>query len=246
MMRRIAGPFLTGLVFLAPVILTILLLQWLAGYVIAALGPETLIGGVLARGGMLVTRTPELAFVTGVGIAVLLVWGLGLIVQTQWRARLEGGLDKLIGKIPILGSLYRPLAQMVRMIGGTPGGELQGMAVVSVRFGDDTEILSLLAAPQVFDMGDGPRYLVLLPTAPVPVGGALLFVDVARVRRVPSLGVDDLAKFYVSMGTIAPAGIGRQADSASIGRQADNPGIGRQADNPGIGRQTDSPGIGRP
>lgn len=207
MLKKVAGPFVTGLVFLAPVLLTIVILQWLAGYVVAALGPGTLIGGALARGGMLLTSTPELAFVTGLGLAALFVWALGLLVQTQARTRLEGGLDNLMGRIPVLGGFYRPLAQMVRMIGGAPGGELQGMAPVSVRFGDDTEVLALLAAPQVFDMGDGPRHLVLLPTAPVPVGGALVFVAVDRVRRVSGIGVDDLAKFYVSMGTVAPEGM---------------------------------------
>jgi uncharacterized membrane protein len=207
MLKRVAGPFLTGLVFLAPVLLTIVILQWLAGYIVAALGPGTLIGAALAKGGMLLTSTPELAFITGLGLAALIVWGLGLLVQTQWRSRLEGGLDNLIGRIPVLGGFYRPLAQMIRMIGGAPGGELQGMAPVSVRFGDDTEVLALLASPQIFDMGDGPRHLVLLPTAPVPVGGALVFVAVDRVRRVSGLGVDDLAKFYVSMGTVAPPGL---------------------------------------
>ena len=207
MLKRVAGPFVTGLVFLAPVLLTIVILQWLSGYVVAALGPGTLIGGALARGGMLLTSTPELAFVTGLGLAALFVWALGLLVQTQARTRLEGGLDSLMGRIPVLGSFYRPLAQMVRMMGGAPGGELQGMAPVSVRFGDDTEILALLAAPQIFDMGDGPRHLVLLPTAPVPVGGALVFVAADRVRRISGIGVDDLAKFYISMGTVAPAGL---------------------------------------
>lgn len=207
MIRRIAGPFLTGMVFLAPVFVTVLLLQWVAGYVTAAFGPGTVIGGGLASAGLLVTKSPFLAFWAGLGIAALIIWGIGLLVQTQWRARLEGGLDSLIGHIPILGGFYRPMAQMIRMIGGTPSGELQGMAVVSVRFGDNTEILALLATPQVFDMGEGPRHLVLLPTAPVPVGGALLFVATANVRPVPGLGVDDLAKFYVSMGTLAPAGL---------------------------------------
>lgn len=207
MLRKVAGPFLTGLVFLAPVLLTIVILQWLSGYVVAALGPETLIGGALAGGGMLLTSTPELAFVSGLGLAALFVWALGLLVQTQARARLEGGLDNLMGRIPVLGGFYRPLAQMIRMIGGAPGGELRGMAPVSVRFGDDTEVLALLATPQIFDMGDGPRHLVLLPTAPVPVGGALVFVSVDRVRRVSGVGVDDLAKFYVSMGTVAPPGL---------------------------------------
>ncbi|GGE01046.1 hypothetical protein GCM10011529_04160 [Polymorphobacter glacialis] len=210
MMRRLVGPFVTGLVFLAPVILTILILQWLSGYVTAAFGPGTMIGEALANAGMLVTESRLMAFWSGIGLVVLIVWALGLLVQTQARARLEGGLDGLMGRMPLLGAFYRPLAQMVRMMGGTPGGELQGMAVVSVQLGDDTEVLSLLATPQIFDMGDGPRHLVLLPTAPVPIGGALLFVDVARVRRVPGLGVDDLAKFYVSMGTIAPEGLIRR------------------------------------
>jgi uncharacterized membrane protein len=207
MIRKVAGPFLTGMVFLAPVFVTVLLLQWVSGYVTAALGPGTFVGGVLASAGLLVTRSAFLAFWAGLGIAALIIWSIGLLVQTQARARLEGGLDKLIGSIPIIGGFYRPMAQMIRMIGGAPGGELQGMAVVSVRFGDNTEILALLATPHVFDMGEGPRHLVLLPTAPVPVGGALLFVAVDQVRFVPGLGVDDLAKFYVSMGTIAPAGL---------------------------------------
>ena len=207
MIRRLAGPFLTGMVFLAPVFLTVLLLQWVAGYVTAALGPGTVIGGLLASAGFLVTRSPLLAFWAGLALAALIIWAIGLLVQTQWRTRLEGGLDTLLGKIPILGGFYRPMAQMIRMIGGTPGGELQGMAVVSVKFGDATEILALLATPKVFELGQGPSHLVLLPTAPVPVGGALVFVAAANVRSVPGLGVDDLAKFYVSMGTISPIGL---------------------------------------
>ncbi|MEY2885081.1 MAG: hypothetical protein RL490_2805 [Pseudomonadota bacterium] len=207
MIRRIAGPFLTGMVFLAPVFVTVLLLQWVSGYVTAALGPGTFVGGILASAGLLVTRSAFLAFWAGLGIAALIIWGIGLVVQTQARARLEGGLDKLLGSIPILGGFYRPMAQMIRMIGGAPGGELQGMTVVSVRFGANIETLALLATPQIFDMGEGPRHLVLLPTAPVPVGGALLFVSLDQVRFVPGLGVDDLAKFYVSMGTISPGAL---------------------------------------
>jgi uncharacterized membrane protein len=212
MIRRIAGPFITGMIFLAPVFLTVILLQWVASYVTAAFGPGTVIGGVLASSGMLVTRSPFLAFWAGLGIAALIVWGIGLVVQTRWRARLEGGLDGLLGRLPVLGAFYRPLAQIVRMIGGAQnrgglGGELQGMRVVAVRFGADTEVMALLATPQLFDLGEGPRHLVVCPTAPVPVGGAMLFVEVSRVRAVPGIGVDDLAKFYVSMGTVAPAGL---------------------------------------
>ncbi len=209
LLRRTLGPFLTGMVFLAPVILTIVLLQWVGGYIRAALGPDSLIGSGLSRGGQLIVgmSAPVLAFWAGLALVIVAIWGLGLFVQVRARAELQGGFDRLLGRVPLLGAVYRPLAQVVRMVGGKPGDELQGMAVVAVNFGDATQVLALLASPRIFDLGQGPRQLVLMPTAPVPVGGALIFVAVDRVTRVPDLRVEDLAKFYVSMGTLAPAGL---------------------------------------
>ena len=201
---RLVRPFVTGLVFLAPVILTIILIQWIAGYIVSALGPDTVLGGIFARGGMLFTRTPELAFLSGLGIALVLIWMLGVFISFQAQSRWQGGFDALLGRLPVIGGIYRPLAQLVRMIGKSPSGELQGMAVVMVRFGPEVEIMALLATPRIFDTGVGPQNLVMLPTAPVPIGGALMFVSATCVRPMPDLGVDDMAKFYVSMGTIAP------------------------------------------
>ncbi len=201
---RIFSPFLTGIVFLAPVLIIIIITQWLAGYVVALLGPTTLIGGVFARSGMLFTRTPELAFLSGLGLALAIIWLFGLAIQSR-ASRLQGQFDQLLGRLPVIGGFYRPLAQIVRMVGKSPSGELQGMAVALIRFGPEVEIMGLLATPKVYDLGQGPQYLVMLPTAPVPIGGALMFVAVDAVRLLPELGVDDMAKFYVSMGTIAPA-----------------------------------------
>jgi uncharacterized membrane protein len=194
-------------VFLAPVLITIILIQWVAGYVVALLGPDTVIGSLFAQSGMLLTRTPELAFLSGLGFAVVLIWALGLLIQSRAQARWQGSFDALLGRLPVIGGIYRPLAQLVRMIGKSPTGELQGMAVVMVRFGENIDMMALLATPRIFDLGHGPQHLVMLPTAPVPIGGAMMFVGVDRVRHMPELGVDDMAKFYVSMGTISPKGL---------------------------------------
>ncbi|WP_353216952.1 DUF502 domain-containing protein [Sandarakinorhabdus sp.] len=202
MIRRVLAPFATGLLFLAPVLLTVILLNWLSGYLIAALGPGTPLGQLLGAAGMFFTPSPFAAFWAGLGMAALLVWLIGLGVQTRFRPQLEGGLDGLFARIPVLGPLYRPLAQFVRMMGSSPGGELAGMSVVSVSFGAHVEALALLTSPRVHDFGQGPRYLILIPTAPVPVGGGLLFVDIAAVKPVPAMRVDDLAKLYVTMGTL--------------------------------------------
>jgi uncharacterized membrane protein len=203
LIKRVLAPFATGLLFLAPVLLTLILLNWLAGYLIAALGPATPLGQLLGQAGMFFTPSPLAAFWAGIGMAALLVWVVGLAVQTRFRPQLEGGLDGLIARIPVLGPLYRPLAQFVRMMGSSPGGEMSGMSVVSVSFGDHVEALALLTSPRLHDFGQGPRYLILIPTAPVPVGGGMLFVEASRVKPVPSMGVDDLAKLYVTMGTLS-------------------------------------------
>ena len=205
MIRKIFTPFATGLLFLAPVLLTLILLNWLSGYLIAALGPETPLGQALGAAGMYFTPSPLATFWAGLGMAAVLVWLIGIAVQTRFRQRLEGGLDGLIARIPVLGPLYRPLAQFVRMMGSSPGGEMSGMSVVSVSFGESVEALALLTSPYVHDFGQGPRQLILIPTAPVPVGGGLLFVEPSRVKPVPSMGVDDLAKLYVTMGTLTGA-----------------------------------------
>lgn len=202
MIRRVLAPFATGLLFLAPVLVTIIILNWLSGYLIAALGPDTPLGGLLGQAGMFFTPSPLAAFWAGLGMAAVLVWVVGLAVQTRFRPQLEGGLDGLISRIPGLGALYRPLAQFVRMMGPSAGGEMSGMSVVSVSFGDHVEALALLTSPKLHDFGQGPRYLILIPTAPVPVGGGMLFVEASRVKPVPNMGVDDLAKLYVTMGTL--------------------------------------------
>ncbi len=213
-MKRLAaralGAFLTGLFFLAPILLTVVVLEWLAGYLTAAVGPESFIGRTIASGGSFVLGGEEaaIAFWAGLGVVLVLIALLGLLVQTGLRRRLEQGFDRFIERVPVLRSVYRPIAQLVRLLGPQSGaGNLEGMRVVAVRFGEATESLALLVSPELFDVDGQPRQLVLLTTAPVPVGGALLFVPPANVVPVEGLSVEDFIKFFVSVGTVRPSGL---------------------------------------
>jgi uncharacterized membrane protein len=213
-LRRLAaralGAFLTGLFFLAPILLTVVVLDWLAGYLTAAVGPESFIGQAIASGGSFVLGGEEaaIAFWAGLAVVLVLIALLGLLVQTRLRRRLEQGFDRFIDRVPVLRSVYRPIAQLVRLLGPQSGaGNLEGMRVVAVRFGEATESLALLVSPELFDVGGQPRQLVLLTTAPVPVGGALLFVPPTNVVPVEGLSVEDFIKFFVSVGTVRPSGL---------------------------------------
>jgi uncharacterized membrane protein len=72
--------------------------------------------------------------------------------------------------------------------------------VVFCRFGSEggAGILALLVSPQVFRIHGRDYQVVIVPTAPVPVGGGLLFVPAEHVLPA-EMSVDGLMSIYVSM-----------------------------------------------
>lgn len=203
------GAFLTGLIFLLPFILTVVAIQWLVGYLQGAFGPESFIGRVLASGGTVLFGAGEaLAFWAGLTLVLVLIGLLGLVVQTRFRARLEDGFDQFVDRVPLLRSVYRPIAQFVRLLGPQAEGELKGMRVVAVRFvGRGNDVLGLLVSPEVFDVAGEPRHLVYLPSAPMAMSGTLVLMPTDNVIPMPAMSVEDLLKIQVSLGTVRPAGL---------------------------------------
>jgi uncharacterized membrane protein len=74
-------------------------------------------------------------------------------------------------------------------------------------------------------LGGEPYLAVLVPTAPVPVGGGLLYVPKAWVTPA-EVGVDGLTSIYVSMGITSHQYLG--SDGAS-GRGVPRPPPGGAA-----------------
>ena len=204
-LARLIGAFLTGLLLLLPVIVTFLLFDWILGYLRHAFGPESLIGIALTSGGAAIIGVPAgpMAFGAGLLVLVFIIAAMGAVIQTRARKSIEERFDRLIERLPFMRSIYRPIAQIVRMMGPDKNEDMKAMRVVAVRMGQ-TDSLALLVSSEIFLIDGQERLLVLITTAPVPMGGAMLFVPPATVRDVPGLGVDDLMKFYISMGTILP------------------------------------------
>ena len=79
------------------------------------------------------------------------------------------------------------------------------MQVVFCLFGGDSgaAFLALLPTPEFFRIGDVDYNAVLIPSAPVPVGGSLLFVPASSIRPA-DVSVDAFMSIYVSMGVTGP------------------------------------------
>jgi uncharacterized membrane protein len=204
----VIGTFLTGVLFLLPVALTIYIVAWIIDFMRGQLGPGTLLGRLLTSvgGGIIGQDQNTLAFWLGLLIALVGIWCLGIIVKTQAKSMIQENIDSIFARVPLIRSIYSPVSRVVRLATKRDGGDFSGMAVVTCRFGGPggVDILALLASRDVYLIGGERRRLVYLPTAPIPMSGGLVLVPEHAVIPVPEMKVDDLLKVYVSLGALAP------------------------------------------
>ncbi len=209
----VIGSFLTGLFVLLPVILTLLIFEWLVAKLRGALGPGTFLGDLITSGGAAVIgpNHATISFWLGAAIVLFGVWALGVFVRNQAKRSIDAWVDRLFSNVPIVKAIYRPISQVVRLLNRQDGGDFQGMSVVMCNFGGDggADVLALLTTGQSYMVNGHPRKLVYLPTSPVPMSGGLVFVPEANVSAVPDMDVDDLMKIYFSLGALAPDAMAR-------------------------------------
>lgn len=197
---RIVAYFLAGIFAVLPFIITVALVSWLIGYARGVLGPNTMLGSKLPA--TFIGWTITLGVVFGLGVA---------IVEFGAKRLLKGLIDPIIARIPLVGSIYGTSQQFIEMIDRGDKDQLQGMKPVFCTFADrgGSGTLALLVTPERFTINDREYQIVIVPTAPVPFGGWLVFVPSECVVPV-DMTVDGLMSVYVSMGVttaqhLAPA-----------------------------------------
>ena len=111
----------------------------------------------------------------------------------------------MVNSVPLLGAVYGTAKQLVGMMEKSEDADLAGMSVVFCRFGKDpgTLFLALLPTPERFRISGADYHAVIVPTAPVPVGGGLIFVPADAIEPA-DISIDALMSIYVSMGVTGP------------------------------------------
>jgi uncharacterized membrane protein len=202
--KRLAKWFLAGLLALLPLIITVAVVLWVADYVQRIFGPSTPFGQTMRRFGLHFVSNDAVAFLIGVVLVLGCIFLIGVAVESGARNLLQRLFDAVLHRIPLVGSIYGTSKQMVAMLDRKDADALKGMQVVLCYFGDrgGAGFLGLLVSPERFRIGPREYQIVIIPTAPVPIGGALLLVP-ADVVQPTELSVEGLMSIYVSMGVTA-------------------------------------------
>jgi uncharacterized membrane protein len=203
-MSRMARTFIAGLLVILPIILTITLVVWVGNIIVTFVGPHSVVGTMLITLGFGFSASTWVAYLAGVLIVAFCIYVLGLIAQSRLEHSVQNIIGNVMQRIPLIGYVYDMAKRLIAIVERRDDGGFKGMRPVWCFFGGDggAAVLALLPSSETVMLEGQPYHVVLVPSAPVPVGGALVYVPVKWVKPA-DIGIDGLMSIYVAMG-VAP------------------------------------------
>jgi uncharacterized membrane protein len=197
--------FVAGLLAALPLAATIAIFWWAFSLLAGWLGPDSAIGGVLKAIGLGVTGSEIVGYLIGIGLVVAVIFLLGLAVEVGLQRGMTTLLQSVMRRIPLVRNVYDLAHKMVGLFAQRDEEGLKSMSAVWCHFGGvgGAAALALLSTPRPVLIGQRRYVGVIVPTAPVPVGGGLLYVPEEWVTPA-QVGVEALTSIYVSMGVTSP------------------------------------------
>ena len=196
--------FLAGLFALLPIVITLGIMAWAGGLLKEWLGPESLVGRALFQLGLRFVTDPIVANILGWVVVLLSIWLLGALLKSVGKKRVESTFNAAVERIPLFNVLYKPVAQVVEMLQRDSADKMQGMKVVYCAFGGEegAGLLALLVSDRVYRFNGRMCQVVYVPTSPLPMTGAVVFVAADSVHQV-DMKIDDLMKISLSIGVMS-------------------------------------------
>jgi uncharacterized membrane protein len=216
---RILRIFLAGVLALLPIAVTVFVTAWVASLIAGYAGPGSFVGrliiGLGASVGLDISPSSTAAYLLGLAIILGAIFVLGLLVESGLRSFILNSLDWLIMRIPLISNIYDLSKRFVSLVDRGDQGDLKSMRPVWCFFGGEggAAVLGLMPSPEPVVIGEHSYLGLLVPSAPVPFGGALIYVPSEWVKPAEG-GVERLMNVYVSMGVTPPMSMPRAAKPA--------------------------------
>lgn len=181
--KKLRTRFLTGILVIIPIGVTIWILVWIF----------TTIDGILRP----IVRIPGLGFV----VMILLIYLVGVMASNVAGRRLIDYGESLLGRVPVVRPVYNSVKQIVDSF--STSGKTGFKQVVIVEFPmKGTRTIGFVTNESTDERGEKLLY-IFIPTAPNPTSGFLQIVREEDAIQV-DMSVDDAIKMVISGGTVLP------------------------------------------
>lgn len=210
LLRSAWRTFLSGLVTVLPVAVTVYVVWWLAR------SAESVFGG-MAR-----FVLPAGWYVPGIGLlmAVGVVFLVGAFLNAWLFSRLVALGEQTLERIPVIKTVYGGLRDLFRFLSGA-GAESELRKVVSVELQADVSVIGFVTdddagrgLPELAREDDDRLVAVYLPMG-YQVGGYTLYLPASRLKPL-DLSIEEAMRVVLTAGVNRPARAG-SGSSAGVG-----------------------------
>ncbi|MEP4248744.1 DUF502 domain-containing protein [Tateyamaria sp.] len=226
LLARLRASFLTGLVVIAPVGLTVWLvwsvIGWVDGFVWPlvpnAWHPESIINywwgnpRTITENGIEIANPERIRInVRGVGVIVFFVFTIfiGWIAKGYIGRSMIRWAESLVERTPVVRSIYSGIKQISETVFAQTESSFEKACLIEYPRKGIWAIgfISTTAKGEISAKGGntGEMLSVFLPTTPNPTSGFLLFVPAEDVMPL-DMTVEDAAKLVISAGLVYPNG----------------------------------------
>jgi uncharacterized membrane protein len=145
--------------------------------------------------------------IPGIGIVISFVVLLltGMIATNFLGEMLVGLGEKIVKRIPLVGSIHQAVKQVMQTIFSTSNQSFRKVLLVEYPRKGLWSIAFQTAATSsmVADLSGGDKITIFIPTTPNPTSGFLMLVDKSEVKEL-DISIDDALKMIISLGVVQP------------------------------------------
>jgi uncharacterized membrane protein len=231
-LARLRGNFLTGLVVVLPIGLTIWLIwtvvgwidAWVLPLVPAAYQPQVLLNRLLGNES---PADPDWVHlnIRGMGVIVFFVFTVlaGWIAKGLIGRSFIRWTEHLVDRMPVVRSIYNGLKQIAETVFAKSESSFEKACLIEYpRRGIwGIGFISTAAKGEIARRGpaEDPLYSVFVPTTPNPTSGFLLYVPKSEIVEL-DMSVEDAAKLIISAGLVYPTAKEAKAAAEAMARHA--------------------------
>ena len=209
MLARLRTSFLTGIVVIAPVALTVWLIWsvigWFDGFVLPfvpdAYRPEEILNTIFGYDLKLNIR--------GVGVVVFLVFAtlVGWLAKGLIGRSFIKYAENLVNRMPVVRSFYSGIKQIAETVFAQQERSFEKACMIEYPRKGIWAIgfISTTAKGEIAkrNSSNGPMVSVFVPTTPNPTSGFLLFFPQTDIIEL-DMSIEDAAKLVISAGLVYP------------------------------------------
>lgn len=191
-MKIVSKIFLSGLVAILPLALTINILYWLGS------AAESRLGGFI----QLVVPLEYYWTGMGLGAGLILVFAIGLLLNALVIRKLFGWGEALLAKVPLVKTLYGSLRDLMKFVSNSKGKQMG--QVVTVKIAEpDILVLGFLTNENVsfIDKNLRPDLVAVYFPLSYQIGGHTVLVPRSAVKPA-SLPMNEAMRFAITAGMV--------------------------------------------